>query len=101
MEVKRSTRNRCLRISQKAMGEYLRRKYGLFRGKTAAQIIMDVVNEQEEVAENNSRKSDLRFRMDDNLWEELAIRAGEQGCSRSEFVGACLEKATDERYGML
>lgn len=71
------------------------------RGRTAALIIMDVVNEQEEFAETNSRKSDLRFRMDDNLWENLATRAGEQGCSRSEFVGACLEKAADERYGVL
>lgn len=94
-------KSRCLRVTQKAMAEYLRRKYGLHRGETAAQILMQVINEQEELAEANSRKSDLRFVMDENLWEEIGTRAGEQGCSRSEFVCACLEKAAEERYGVL
>lgn len=90
-----------LRISTKAMNEYLRRKYGIHRSESAIQIIMGAINEYEELAESQKGKVNLSITIGEESYEDLKRRAGENGCSASEFVSACLEKANDHRNGLL
>lgn len=90
-----------IRLSQKAMDEFLRRRYGRYRNSTAAAVLMDVANEFEELAESQRHKMSLGVSIEEERLKDLKERAAEYGCLLSEFLSSCLEKAADQRYGVL